>query len=60
MRALGTAFGLAFSGTGAALDHNLRTVVVDAAGRVQKVFTGNEWKAEELIAEMRKAMTAQP
>lgn len=60
VRALGTAFGLAFSGTGAALDHNLRTVVVDAAGRVQKVFTGNEWKAEELIAEMRKAMTAQP
>ena len=60
VRKLGAAFGLAFSGTGALPDHNLRTVVVDVAGRVQKVFTGNEWKPDELIAEMRKAMTARP
>ena len=57
---LGAAFGLAFSSTGVPLDHNLRTVVVDAAGRVQKVFIGNEWSPEELTAEMRRAMTAQP
>ncbi len=60
VRKLGAAFGLAFSSTGVPLDHNLRTVVVDAAGRVQKVFIGNEWSPEELTAEMRRAMTAQP
>jgi hypothetical protein len=34
--------------------------VVNAAGRVQKVFTGNEWQPAELAEEMRKAMTAAP
>jgi cytochrome oxidase Cu insertion factor (SCO1/SenC/PrrC family) len=37
------------------INHNLRTVVVDAQGRVQKVFTENEWKAEDLVAELLKA-----
>ena len=36
-------------------NHNLRTVVIDAAGRVQKIFVGNEWKSDELVAEMVKA-----
>jgi protein SCO1/2 len=36
-------------------NHNLRTVVIDAAGRVQKIFIGNEWKSDELVAEMVKA-----
>ena len=38
------------------IDHNLRTVIVDAAGRVQRIFTGNTWNPEELTAEMRRAM----
>jgi len=29
--------------------------VIDAAGRVQKTFIGNEWKSDELVAEMVKA-----
>jgi protein SCO1 len=36
-------------------NHNLRTVVIDALGRVQKVFTGNEWTPEEFAEEMAKA-----
>ncbi len=36
-------------------NHNLRTVVIDAAGKVQKIFIGNEWKADELVTEMVKA-----
>lgn len=60
VRALGTVFGLAFSNSGTPLEHNLRTVVVDAAGRVQRVFIGNAWTAAELTAEMQRAMTAQP
>jgi len=31
---------------------------VDAQGKVQKVFTGNEWKVEDLVAEIVKAATA--
>jgi protein SCO1/2 len=51
-------FGLMFPREGAGFNHNLRTVVVDARGKVQKVFTGNEWKVEELVAEIVKAATA--
>ena len=57
---LGGAFGLSVAGENAQLNHNLRTVVVDAAGRVQKIFAGNEWSAVELTAEMQRAMTAKP
>ena len=51
-------FGLAFPREGAIFNHNLRTVVVDAQGRVQKVFIGNEWKVEDLVAEIVKAAAA--
>ena len=54
--AIGDQFGLLVlrDATGG-FDHNLRTVVIDASGRVQKVIVGNEWKPEELVAEMVKA-----
>jgi len=50
-------FGLTFyRETPAALpQHNLRTVVIDARGRLQKVFVGNEWTTDEFVAEMIKA-----
>ena len=48
-------FGLVFPREGAGFNHNLRTAVVDAQGRVQKVFTGNEWKVAEFVEEMVKA-----
>lgn len=35
--------------------HNLRTVIIDAGGRLHKVFTGNEWTGEEFAEEMVKA-----
>jgi protein SCO1/2 len=44
---------------GALPEHNLRTVVVNAAGRVQRAFAGNEWTPEELVAEMRRAMATE-
>jgi len=37
------------------ISHNLRTAVVDAAGRVQKILIGNNWKTEELVTEMVRA-----
>jgi len=37
------------------INHNLRTVVIDATGHIQKIFVGNEWTSDELVAEMVKA-----
>ncbi|HWQ91259.1 MAG TPA: SCO family protein, partial [Clostridia bacterium] len=34
------------------ISHNLRTVVIDPAGRVSKIFDGNNWKPEELVQEI--------
>ena len=38
-------------------DHNLRTAVIDAEGRLRKVIIGNTWKPEELVADMKEAAT---
>lgn len=43
---------------GVGITHNLRTVVVDAKGRVQKIITENKWKPEDLMAEIEKAAAA--
>jgi protein SCO1/2 len=37
-------------------DHNLRTLVIDAEGRLRKTFIGNTWKPEELVEEMQAAL----
>lgn len=34
-------------------NHSLRTVVVSPDGKVQKVFSGNEWTTNELLNELR-------
>ena len=41
-------------------NHNLRTVVVDASGKVQKIYIGNEWKADDFVGELIKAAQAKP
>ena len=62
--AMGEQFGLTFwrpdPNEPAGINHNQRTVVVDAQGRVKKIFPGNEWKVEEAVAEMVKACEARP
>jgi protein SCO1/2 len=59
--AIGEQFGLVFqpeqTGT---ISHNLRTVVIDAAGRVQKNLVGNSWTSDELAEEMVKAAGVTP
>ncbi len=37
------------------LSHNLRAVVVDTRGRVQRIIPENKWKADELVAEIVQA-----
>jgi len=53
--AISEQFGQMFWREEGALSHNLRTAVVDAAGRVQKIFEGNKWTSAELVAELVKA-----
>jgi len=40
------------------IDHNLRTVVVDPAGRLRHIFRGNSWTPQELASEIRLAARA--
>jgi protein SCO1/2 len=42
------------------VSHNLRTVVVDAQGRIQKIYHNNDWTADDLVAEILKAAKAKP
>ena len=42
------------------ISHNLRTVVIDAQGRVQKIIPENKWQPDELAAEIKKAAEAKP
>ena len=58
---LGEQFGLLFwrePQTG--FSHNLRTVIIDAQGRVQKIITENKWTPDELTAEIVKAAKVAP
>jgi protein SCO1/2 len=40
---------------GGGFSHNLRTIVLDPSGRIQRQFEGNHWTAPELASEMKKA-----
>jgi len=36
--------------------HNLRTAVIDPAGKLSTVLTGNEWRPADLVKELRRAI----
>jgi protein SCO1/2 len=52
--------GESFWHEGPSITHNLRTVVVDAQGRVQRIIPENKWTSDELVAELVKAAQAKP
>ena len=35
------------------ITHTLRTAIVDADGKVVKVYTGNEWKPDQVVADLK-------
>jgi len=35
------------------ITHNLRTAIVDAEGRLVKVYTGNEWTPDQVLADLK-------
>lgn len=56
---LGASFGLSVVPKNGTLDHNLRTIVVNASGRIEKVFSGNEWTAADLLDALKSAGAGQ-
>jgi protein SCO1/2 len=60
--AIGEQFGLQFwrEKPNEPINHNVRTVVVDAAGRVQWVTSDNEWKPDLLVEQILKAAAVKP
>jgi protein SCO1/2 len=55
IRALGGALELDYVEENRSFTHNLRTAVLDPEGKLRRLFRGNEWTPEELVAEMRAA-----
>lgn len=50
-------FGLTYFPEQDQIIHGLRTVIVSPEGKVAKIYTGNKWKPEEVVAEIRKTAT---
>ena len=50
-------FGLAYFPEMDQIIHALRTVIVSPDGKVAKIYSGNEWKPEEIVDAMKKAAT---
>lgn len=38
------------------INHSLRTAVISPEGKVTKIFAGNDWTANDLLAEMKSAL----
>ena len=47
-------FGLTYIPDKDQIIHGLRTVIVKPDGKVGKIYTGNDWKPEEVVEEMKK------
>ena len=43
--------------TDGSITHNLRTAVIGPNGRVAAVHSGNDWTADELVADLRRALS---
>jgi protein SCO1/2 len=52
----GMRFGVSVSREGAQADniaHNLRTVILDADGKLVKVYTGVDWTPEQILQDLK-------
>jgi protein SCO1/2 len=55
VRRLGEALELDYLEENRSFTHNLRTAVLDREGRLRRLFRGNDWTTEELVAELKAA-----
>jgi len=53
VKAIGSWFGLQYWPDADQIVHSLRTAIIDADGKLAKLYRGNEWKPEEIVAELR-------
>jgi protein SCO1 len=51
-------FGLTYFPENDQIIHSLRTAIIGSDGKVEKIYSGNEWKPEEMVEEMKKTLTA--
>ncbi len=58
VRALGRALELDYVEETQSFTHNLRTAVLDPEGRLRRLLRGNDWKPEDLVAELKAAAGA--
>jgi protein SCO1/2 len=58
IRTLGGALELDYVEENRTFTHNLRTAVLDPEGKLRRLFRGNEWTPEELVAELKAAAGA--
>jgi protein SCO1/2 len=52
-RKLANFFGLVYAPDGAQIVHSLRTGVIAPDGKLYKIYRGNEWKPEDVLADFR-------
>ena len=50
-------FGLTYIPQEDQIIHALRTVIVSPEGKVVRIYSGNDWKPEEVVEEMRRGLT---
>ncbi|HUR96593.1 MAG TPA: SCO family protein [Pyrinomonadaceae bacterium] len=62
VRAVADFFGLRYEtdeNNKTQINHSLRTAVIAPGGKVTKIFAGNEWTVNDLLREMKAAMTTE-
>ena len=54
VKAIAQFFGLTYFPEKDQIIHGLRTAIITPDGKVEKIYTGNEWKPEEVVQEMTR------
>lgn len=57
VKKIATYFGLQYFPDGGQIVHSLRTAIIDAEGKLVKLYRGNEWKPGEIVSELRYLAT---
>lgn len=60
IRRLADFFGLTYFPEKDQIVHSLRTALVTPEGRVHKIYSGNEWKPEEVVRDVRALLAGPP
>jgi protein SCO1/2 len=55
IRSIGDYFGLTYQPDSGQFVHSLRTAVITPGGKLFKLYRGNDWKSEQLVADLKSA-----